>query len=105
MTMPAPTQSIIDTRSHQMFPTLEPAEVERLRRFGEVRFYGAGDALAMVGEVGHGLTIILVGKVDVTRRDQSGRVEPIVTHEPGGFMGELAQLAGRPALVDAHAQG
>ena len=30
---------------------------------------------------------------------------PIVTHEPGAFMGELAQLAGRPSLVDAYAQG
>jgi thioredoxin reductase (NADPH) len=27
----------------------------------------------------------------------------IVTYSPGAFMGELAQLAGRPALVDAHA--
>ena len=31
--------SIIDTRRHQMFPTLEPAEIERVRRFGEVRSY------------------------------------------------------------------
>jgi thioredoxin reductase (NADPH) len=30
---------------------------------------------------------------------------PIVTHEEGAFMGELAQLSGRPSLVDAHAQG
>ena len=37
--MAAPTQSIIDTRSHQMFPVLEPAEIERVRRFGKVRSY------------------------------------------------------------------
>ena len=99
------SSSIIDTRRHQMFPVLEPAEIERVRRFGEVRSYGAGEALAKVGEVGHGLTIILAGKVDITQHDRSGRREPIVTHGPGAFMGELAQLAGRPALVDAHAQG
>jgi thioredoxin reductase (NADPH) len=103
--MPVPTQSIIDTRRPQMFPTLEPAEIERVRRFGKVRSFGAGEALARVGEVGLGLTIILAGKVDVTRHDGSGRREPIVTHGAGAFMGELAQLAGRPALVDAHAQG
>ncbi len=34
----------------------------------------------------------------------SGRRELIVTHGAGSFMGELAQLAGRPALVDAHAR-
>jgi thioredoxin reductase (NADPH) len=103
--MAMPTRTIIDTRRHQMFPTLEPAEVERLRRFGEVRSFGAGEALATVGNVGHGLNIILAGKVDITQRDGSGRREPIVTHGPGQFMGELAQLAGRPALVDAYAQG
>jgi thioredoxin reductase (NADPH) len=105
MTMSVPTSSVIDTRRHQMFPTLDPSEIERVRRFGEVRSYGAGEALATVGDVGLGLMIILAGEVDITRRDQSGRRDPIVTHGPGAFMGELAQLAGRPALVDAHAQG
>src|ERR1700730_7515741 len=103
--MSVPTKSIIDTRRHQMFPILEASEVERVRRFGAVRSYGAGEALAKVGDVGHGLTIILAGHVDVTQHDQSGLRTPIVTHGAGGFMGELAQLAGRPALVDAHAQG
>src|SRR5215216_3393807 len=103
--MSAPTQSIIDTRGDQMFPTLELAEIERVRRFGKVRSYEAGVALAKVGEVGLGLTVILGGKVDITQHDQSGLRTPIVTHGPGAFMGELAQLAGRPALVDAYAQG
>src|SRR5207244_3885883 len=102
--MAAPTQSIIDTRRHQMFPVLEPAEIERVRRFGKVRSYGAGEALAKVGEVGLGLSIILAGYVDITQHDESGRRAAIVTHGPGAFMGELVQLAGRPALVDAHAQ-
>src|SRR5947207_3604835 len=102
--MAAPAQSIIDTRRHQMFPVLETAEIERVRRFGKVRSYGAGEALAKVGEVGLGLTIILGGNVVITQHDQSGRRTAIVTHGPGAFMGELAQLAGRPALVDAHAK-
>src|SRR5437763_12508616 len=102
--MSVPPQSIIDTRRHRMFPVLEPAEIERVRRFGKVRSYGVGAALAKVGEVGLGLTIILGGKVDITQHDQSGRRTPIVSYGVGAFMGELAQLAGRPTLVDAHAQ-
>ncbi len=102
--MPAPAQSIIATRSDQMFHRLAPAEIERLRRFGEVRTYEAGSALAKVGEAGHGLTIILAGKVDITHHDETGRRQLIVSHGPGRFMGELAQLAGRPSLIDAHAQ-
>src|SRR5947208_2921161 len=103
--MTVPTSSIIDTRRDQMFPVLETAEIERVRRFGRVRSFRAGEALARVGEAGLGLAIILAGKVDITEHRQSGRREPIVTHGSGAFMGELAQLAGRPALVDAHAQG
>jgi thioredoxin reductase (NADPH) len=102
--MPAAPQSIIDTRRHQMFPVLETTDIERVRRFGKVRAYRAGEALVQVGHVGPGLTIILTGRVDVTQHDESGRRRHIVTHGPGSFMGELAQLAGRPALVDAHAQ-
>jgi thioredoxin reductase (NADPH) len=58
-----------------------------------------------VGNVGHGLSIVLSGDVDVTQHDRSGRGALIVTHGPGAFLGELAQLAGRPSLVDARARG
>jgi thioredoxin reductase (NADPH) len=96
--------SVLETRGHQMFPTLAPREIDRLRRFGVIRSYGAGDALVRVGEAGHGLTVILDGAVDVTQRGHSGGRQLIVTYETGAFMGELAQLSGRPALVDAHAK-
>src|SRR6185369_15534042 len=96
---------IIDTRSAQMFPTLEPAEVERMRRFGTLCSYADGEALVRVGEVGRGMTVILSGEVIITGRDLIGAPEAIVTHRAGNFMGELAQLTGRPSLVDAHANG
>jgi thioredoxin reductase (NADPH) len=101
--MAVPPQSIIETRRPQMFPTLERAEIERVRRFGEVRRYAAGEALAKVGQTGHGLSIILAGKVEISQHEESGARKLIVTHGVGDFMGELAQLAGRPALVDAYA--
>jgi thioredoxin reductase (NADPH) len=102
--MPPPTP-VIEARREQMFPTLEPAEIDRLRRFGEPRDYADGEALLRVGETGHGLAVILSGQVAITQVDDQGRRTPIVTHGPGSFMGELAQLSGRPALVDAHAVG
>src|SRR4029453_6795165 len=103
MTIPVSKQSILDSRREQMFPVLEQSEIERVCRFGERRRYAAGEALAKVGESGHGLSIILAGKVEVTRHKEGGRGEPIVTYGPGSFMGELAQLAGRPFLADAYA--
>ena len=99
-----PTPSIIDTRRDQMFPTLEALEVERVRRFGKIRAFAPTEKLAQVGKVSAGLSIILSGEVDVTRQDSSGQYAPIITYGPGAFLGELAQLAGRPALVNATAR-
>src|SRR6266850_3349170 len=102
-TMPTSARPIIETRYEQMFPILEPAEIDRLRRFGETRTYGVGERLVTTGEPSPGMLVILSGEVAVTQHNVLGRNEPIVTHGPGGFMGELAQLSDRPALVDAHA--
>lgn len=90
-------------RWDQVFPKLTAAEVERLRRFGEVRQFKAGEKLVTAGEGGHGLILMLSGQVDVVQRDEAGNPIPIVVHERGSFMGELAQLSGRPSLVDGTA--
>src|SRR5829696_5348983 len=96
--------SIIATRGYQMFPVLETADLERLRRFGEPRSYDAGETLAKAGKLGPGLIVLLAGTVDVSQHHESGNNELIVTHGPGSFLGELSQLDGRPALVDAFAR-
>ena len=101
--MTLPSRPIIETRFDQLFPTLDVSELERLRRFGETRSYAAGEALLTAGEVAPGLVVILSGEVAVTQRSVVDPEQPIVTHSTGSFIGELAQLAGRPALVDARA--
>ena len=47
---------------------------------------------------------MLGGAIEIVRHDEAGRPVPMVTHLPGAFMGELAQLSGRPALTDAFAR-
>jgi thioredoxin reductase (NADPH) len=103
--MASQNQSIIEARREQAFPTLELSEIERMRRFGTLRSYKSGDILAQAGKVSEGFTVILSGKVAVARHASSGQGPLIVRHVAGSFLGELAQLAGRPALVDAHAEG
>ncbi|MGB8307359.1 MAG: cyclic nucleotide-binding domain-containing protein, partial [Pseudolabrys sp.] len=102
--MAIPARLIIETRRDQMFPVLDRPEIERVRHFGALRSYRKDDVLAKAGSVTEGFTIILSGKVDVSQHAPSGQGPLIVTHGPGSFMGELAQLAGQPALVDARAQ-
>ena len=93
-------QGLIATRGAQMFPRLGDEEVARLARFGEPRSYRAGEAVAVVGEAGSGLFLVLSGRIEVSR-EEGGRAESIVTHERGNFMGELSGLSGRPYLVNA----
>jgi thioredoxin reductase (NADPH) len=101
--MAAPARSIIETRYEQVFPTLEAAEIGRLRAFGETRTYGAGERLVTSGEPSPGVFVVLSGEVAITQHNLLVHDQPIVTHGAGAFIGELAQLSGRPALVDAQA--
>jgi thioredoxin reductase (NADPH) len=89
------------TRGAQMFPRLSDEELARLARFGEPRSYRAGEMVVRVGDVPPGLQLIMSGRLEVTQHDQGDESNHIVTHERGNFTGELAQLSGRPSLVDA----
>jgi thioredoxin reductase (NADPH) len=100
-----PRPSVFDARKEQMFPLLSPAELARVRNFGEPRHFEDGASVVSTGEAGRGITVILKGSVAVMRRDDAGKLTPLVTHSTGGFMGELAQLAGRPSLTDGIAVG
>ena len=86
-----------------MFPRLSESELSRLARFGEPRSFKAGDAIGRVGDTGHGLLVVLSGEIEVSERSSENLHSPIVTHGPGNFQGELAQLSGRPFLVDVTA--
>jgi thioredoxin reductase (NADPH) len=99
---PSP-RPVAESRREQMFPVLAADDIARLRRFGEPRVYPADQVIMSVGETGHGLHLIVSGEVAVIQRDALGHVQPVVTHGPGSFMGELAQLSGQPALVEARA--
>ncbi|WP_426437431.1 FAD-dependent oxidoreductase [Bradyrhizobium genosp. P] len=94
--------STIENRK-QMFPKLAPHEIDRLRRFGTVRCYHAGEALFVTGEVAPGMYVLIEGSVRVVRRDPLGHRAPIVEQGPGEFVAEVGQLSGQPAFVDVHA--
>jgi len=96
---------LLEARHEQAFPTLEPADVERIRRFGTPHTYRDGEVFVRVGERGHGLRLVLSGEVVVQHVVHDGERETIVIHGPGSFMGELAQLSGQPSLIEAQARG
>jgi len=97
--------SIAFPRHEQTFPTLAHHEIERMRRFGELRTYRDGEALFETGKVGPGMFVVLSGTVAITQRDGLGHVTPVIDQGVGQFLAEIGQLSGRVALVDGHAEG
>src|SRR5215831_13446865 len=92
------------SRRDQMFPRLSEADVARIRRFGTLRKYARGERLFAAGEPAPGMFVILKGSVVISQRDGLGHVTPITSQGPGQFVGEIATLTGRHALVDTHAE-
>ena len=97
--IPAP----LHARREQMFPVLTDAEIARVRRFGTLQHYRRGERLFAAGKPGPGMFVVLSGAVAISQRDGLGHVIPILRHGRGQFLGEVAQLSGRSALVDADA--
>jgi len=96
--------STIETRRSQVFPTLNLAEIERLRRFGETRSFAAGEYVVKTGVVSPGMFVILSGEVAMIQHDAFGNESPVVVHTAGSFLAEIAVLSGNPALVDGVAR-
>ena len=82
----------------RMFPTLTPAQIERVAAHGQVRSIRSGEVLIEPGDRVVPFFVITAGRVEVVR--SSGGIETLVAvHEPGQFTGEVNMLSGRPALV------
>lgn len=96
--------SSLEHRQHQLFPKLSPAEIASLRRFATPMSFKQGDFLFQAGHVSLGLYLLLQGRVRVCSRDRAGNWRRVAEHEAGSFMAEMAQLSGKPALVDGIAE-
>lgn len=93
-----------ETRHHQMFPTLDPAQIETAKRFasGELQRFAPGEIVYGVGARSPAW-LVQEGGIDVVRRDGLNREAKIVTHMPGQIAGELSQLSGRASLAEGRA--
>jgi thioredoxin reductase (NADPH) len=109
---PATSNAALASRFHQMFPVLSDAEIDRVRRFGEVRRFPAGELLFQAGEALPGMYVILSGRVAIVPRDRLGQAAPVAAFAqllgapieemsevvPGEVMAEIGQLSGRQDL-------
>lgn len=87
----------------QMFPRLEEAQIERLREFGIRGDVQPGDVLFDLGDVSHGVFVIIAGKVEIVGVSAEGE-NVIRVLSPGMFTGEVNQMSGRRSLVRCRAR-
>jgi thioredoxin reductase (NADPH) len=87
----------------RIFPTLTPAQVQRIAVHGQVRSIQAGEVLFDVGEHVVPFFVVMTGRLEIIL--PSGTTERLVTvFGPGQFTGEVNMLSGRPVLARSRAR-
>ncbi len=81
-----------------MFPTLTPAQIDRMRPLGKVRKVEAGDIIFEPNTIGAPFFVLLSGSMEVVQPTINGE-RTVATHGPGEFTGEITMISGRRGLV------
>ena len=92
--------AITAERMRLMFPTLTPAQIERVANHGAARAVRQGDVLFADGDRVVPFFVLRTGTVEIVRPSRDGDTL-IVTHAAGEFTGETNMLSGRRSLVRA----
>jgi thioredoxin reductase (NADPH) len=86
-----------------VFPTLTPAQIERLSAHGRVRQVQPGEVLVEAGATGAPFFVVKSGQVEAVQLTESAE-KPMALILPGQFTGEMSLLTGRPYVVRVRAK-
>ncbi|MDB5048475.1 MAG: trxB 1 [Fibrobacteres bacterium] len=86
-----------------LFPTLSPAQVERLTVYGRIRNVQAGELLVEAGDQDAPIFVIKTGRMEVVQPTDATE-KPVAQFLPGQFSGEISHLYGRRTLLRARAK-
>ncbi len=97
--------SDIADRYDQMFPMLDPPQIEAAKRFAsdEPRRFAPGEVIYDIGVRNAPAWLVIDGTIEVVRRDGLHRESSVVSLSPGQFSGEVSQLGGRGTIASGHA--
>ena len=91
----------ISARPDFIFPTLTPAQIDRIRAHGTVRPSRLGEILVEEGASDVPFFVVTAGRLgifSVSGGDTGDREDIVATHAPGQFTGEVNMLSGRRSL-------
>jgi len=85
-------------RLERLFPTLTPAQLERVGRRGSLRRVLAGEVLVEPGQSAPHFFAVRSGEIEIRRISDAGET-PVAACRPGMFTGEVNMLSGRRGLL------
>jgi thioredoxin reductase (NADPH) len=91
------------TSAEAAFPSLDPGEMELLRKLAHAQDYLPGETIIKVGEPDIDFIVVECGAIDILNPTDNDKV--IVTHKPGEFVGDIDLLTRRPVIITALAKG
>ena len=82
----------------EAFPVLTAEQINRIRPLSKVRKVEAGEILFEPGDLDIACFVLLSGSMEIVQPDIHGE-RLVVTHEAGGFTGEITMISGRRGLM------
>lgn len=86
------------------FPKLNNQQVKLVGELGTLETFADGDVLIEAGQKEYPFCVIASGEVRIVDLS-SGTERDVISHGPGGFVGDVDILTGRPAVISAIARG
>jgi len=82
----------------QAFPTLTPAQIDRIRPLGRERHVQRGEIVFEPKDTAMPFFVLLSGAMEIVQPVFDGE-RPVATHGPGEFTGEMTMISGQQSLV------
>ncbi|QDT98609.1 FAD-dependent oxidoreductase [Gimesia aquarii] len=85
------------------FPKLSDEVMHQVGELGTLETFENGQPLIEIGQKEYPFCLVVSGEVSIVDTT-TGQTREVVTHGPGGFIGDVDILTGRPAVISAIAK-
>jgi CRP/FNR family cyclic AMP-dependent transcriptional regulator len=99
----SPIERVLVLRTIPLFAGLSPSDLRSVADIAEERSFGGGDVIAVEGEAGDELHIVLAGTVAVVRGE--GGTIPVARRGQGEVVGEMSIITHAPRVASLVAEG
>jgi CRP/FNR family transcriptional regulator, cyclic AMP receptor protein len=101
----SPMERVLFLRDVPLFAALPPQDLQPIAAIATEHAYEDGDTIAVQGEPGEEMHIIVSGEVAVSMRDAAGDERVVAVRSQGEAVGEMAVITHEPRVATLLARG